>query len=144
MKILLTLSLSALCLLAGCKEQSVAAPPVPVVAVAPKAVEPVAAVAAAPADHAAAAKELFVGRCTPCHGPNGAGDGPASAGLTPKPANFASPEWQAQVTDAHIEKIILYGGLAVGKSAAMPPNPDLGSKPQVVTALTAHLRGLKK
>ncbi len=74
----------------------------------------------------------------------GAGDGPASAGLTPKPANFGSAEWQKSVTDEHVEKVILYGGMAVGKSAAMPPNPDLGSKPEVVTALRQHVRALKK
>jgi hypothetical protein len=72
----------------------------------------------------------------------GAGDGPASAGLTPKPANFTLPEWQQKVTDDHIEKIIAYGGMAVGKSAAMPPNPDLDAKPEVIKALRAYVRGL--
>ena len=82
--------------------------------------------------------------CTPCHGPSGGGDGPASAGLTPKPASFASAEWQAGVKDDHIEKIIVYGGSAVGKNPAMPPNPDLGAKPEVVAALRTYLRSLKK
>jgi mono/diheme cytochrome c family protein len=133
---------AAVALFAGCKEQP-AAVAVPVAAVtAPVVAAP--PVAAAPADNAAVAKELVATRCTPCHGPSGGGDGPASAGLTPKPANFAAAEWQKAVTDEHIEKIILYGGMAVGKSAAMPPNPDLGSKPEVVTALRQHLRGMKK
>lgn len=78
----------------------------------------------------------------PCHGASGAGDGPASAGLTPKPAAFSSAEWQAKVSDEHIEKIIAYGGMAVGKSAAMPPNPDLDGKP-VIPALRVLIRGMK-
>jgi mono/diheme cytochrome c family protein len=89
------------------------------------------------------ADEIFAGRCTPCHGPKGRGDGPASAGLTPKPRNFTDPAWQTKVTDEHIEKIVLYGGAAVGKSPAMPPNPDLEQHPGLIKGLRAHIRGLK-
>lgn len=89
------------------------------------------------------AKEIFALRCTPCHGPTGAGDGPASASLTPPPRNFHDKAWQSGVTDQHIETIIQYGGSAVGKSPAMPPNPDLADKP-VVKALRAHIRSLGK
>lgn len=88
------------------------------------------------------ADEIFAGRCTPCHGPKGRGDGPASAGLTPKPRNFTDGTWQAKVTDEHIEKIVLYGGAAVGKSPAMPPNPDLEQHPGIIKGLRAHIRGL--
>lgn len=138
------LALSSLTL--SCKKEEPAAPapaaaPTPAPAPAPAA----APAAAAPAaDDAAQAKEIFATRCTPCHGPTGAGDGPASAGLTPKPAAFTTPEWQASVTDEHIEKIVLYGGAAVGKSPAMPPNPDFNGKEGLVKALRAHIRGLKK
>lgn len=132
--------LAAVSSLLGCKEQGPAGP----AAAPPAAVTQAAAAAPAVVDATAAAKEVFATRCTPCHGPTGAGDGPASAGLTPKPANFNSAEWQASVKDDHIEKIILYGGAAVGKSPAMPPNPDFGSKPELVSALRAHLRSLKK
>lgn len=90
------------------------------------------------------AEEIFSTRCTTCHGPTGQGDGPASAGLTPKPRNFHDGGWQSGVTDQHLETIIQYGGAAVGKSAAMPANPDLTSKPAVVTALRVHIRDLAK
>lgn len=108
---------------------------------------PSAAPAAAPtpqADVAAAAQaeQIFSTRCFTCHGPNGAGDGPGSAALDPKPRNFTDPAWQASVDDEHIAKIIQFGGVAVGKSPAMPGNPDLMSKPQVVQALVAHVRSL--
>jgi mono/diheme cytochrome c family protein len=91
----------------------------------------------------AEAKEIFATRCTPCHGPTGEGDGPASAGLSPPPRNLRAPEWQSSVTDEHIERIIEYGGAAVGRSPGMPPNPDLAGKP-VVLALREYVRNLEQ
>ena len=76
-----------------------------------------------PAAARAEASQLFSTRCATCHGPQGRGDGAASASLSPKPANFTDGSWQSKVTDEHIEKIIQYGGSAVGKSPAMPGNP---------------------
>lgn len=90
------------------------------------------------------AQEIFATRCTPCHGPKGAGDGPGSAGLTPPPRNFTDAAWQKSVTDQHIENIIKFGGIAVGKSPAMPSNPDLMAKPEVVSALREVVRGFQK
>ncbi len=90
------------------------------------------------------AHEIFAARCTPCHGPSGEGNGPASASLDPKPRNFHDKSWQTSVDDTHIVKAIQYGGAAIGKSAAMPPNPDLTGKPQVVAALRDHIRGFGK
>jgi mono/diheme cytochrome c family protein len=98
--------------------------------------------AAPSAADVAAATKVFAERCTACHGPKGAGDGPASSGLDPKPANLGDAAWQATVTDKHLESVIKSGGAAVGKSPAMPGNPDL--KPGVIAALRAHVRGLKK
>ena len=87
-------------------------------------------------------KEIFAQRCVPCHGSTGHGDGPASATLNPKPRKFADGAWQQQVTDDYIEKIIKLGGAAVGKSPAMPSNPDLND-PQVVAGLRTVVRGFK-
>jgi mono/diheme cytochrome c family protein len=103
---------------------------------------PAQAAATAAAGGAGEAEKIFATRCVTCHGPKGEGDGPGSAALTPKPRNFADATWQASVTDDHLAKIIQYGGAAVGKSPAMPGNPDLMSKPEVVQALTAHIRSL--
>lgn len=98
--------------------------------------------AAAGQPDVAKGKEIFAQRCVPCHGSTGQGDGPASASLNPKPRKFADGTWQAQVTDDYIEKIIKLGGAAVGKSPAMPSNPDL-SDPQVVAGLRTVVRGFK-
>ena len=112
----------------------------------PKAAEPAApapAPAAEPAvDPVAAAKDIYVNRCTVCHGATGKGDGDGSAALDPKPRDFTSAEWQSSVTDEHIQKIIVYGGIAVGKAATMPANPDLDAKPEVVAELVKLVRGL--
>jgi mono/diheme cytochrome c family protein len=78
--------------------------------------------------------------CVTCHGETGHGDGPGAAALDPKPRTFTDGKWQASVTDDHIKKTILYGGAAVGKSAAMPAQPQLRSKPEVLNALVAHVR----
>lgn len=90
----------------------------------------------------AEAQEIFANRCTPCHGETGAGDGAASKQLTPPPRALNNPDWQKGATDEHIDKIIQYGGAAVGLSAAMPSNPDLGGKPAVIKALREHIRTL--
>ena len=103
----------------------------------------VSAAAAADAIPAAAmteAKDIFANRCSTCHGPSGKGDGPAGGALNPKPRDYSDAAWQKTVTDEQIEKIILEGGPAVGKSPLMPPNPDLASKPQVVKGLRSIVR----
>lgn len=104
-----------------------------------------ASIASAEEIPAAASQEadtIWQQRCSTCHGPNGKGDGPAGAALTPKPRDFTSAEWQASVTDEKIQKVILEGGQSVGLSMLMIPNPDLAAKPDVVKALVAHVRGL--
>jgi len=110
--------------------------------VAPPAAAEVAEVAVA--DPKAEAVEIYENRCTVCHGKLGKGDGEGSAALDPKPRDFTLAEWQESVTDEHIQKIIVYGGIAVGKSATMPANPDLDAKPEVVKEIVVYVRNLAK
>jgi mono/diheme cytochrome c family protein len=137
--------LAALCLplLLACGERAAEAPAAPASAGAPPDA-PTAASAPAAETALAEAGQIFATRCFTCHGSEGAGDGPGSAALTPKPRNFQDPAWQASVSDEHLEKIVLYGGAAVGRSPTMPGNPDLMSKPETVRALVAHVRGLAR
>lgn len=97
--------------------------------------------AAPPAAAVSEADQIFKSRCVLCHGAAGKGDGAASAALNPKPRAFGDPAWQKSVTDEHIDKIILSGGPAVGKSPLMPANPDLSGKPDVIHALRDIVRG---
>jgi hypothetical protein len=94
--------------------------------------DPTAAAATIPAPAITPeALSMFKMRCAPCHGETGHGDGPGAAALNPKPRNYTDMAWQKSVTDEQIRKTILYGGAAVGKSPAMPANPDLDGKPDL-------------
>lgn len=95
-------------------------------------------------DPAADARALFRTRCATCHGPEGRGDGPGGAVLDPKPRNFTDSVWQDGVKDEALREIIVKGGAAVGKSPGMAANPDLESKPEVVSELVKLIRGLKR
>jgi mono/diheme cytochrome c family protein len=105
-------------------------------------VRPIAAAESIPPAAQQEAEQIFKTRCATCHGAAGKGDGPAAAALNPKPRDMGDAAWQKSVTDEHIEKIILSGGPAVGKSPLMPANPDLSAKPEVVKALRAMVRQL--
>jgi len=94
------------------------------------------------AELVAQGRELFLERCATCHGENGDGQGPGSAGLNPKPRDFRDPEWQRAVSDEHIERVIAYGGAAVGLSPLMPAQPDLANDPQQLEALRVFIRSL--
>lgn len=98
-----------------------------------------AKVAISAADRAEA-EDLFAKRCAACHGTDGTGNGPGAFGLNPKPRNYRDKAWQKTVSDEEIEKAIVYGGAAVGKSAQMVANPDLQTKPGVVAALREKVR----
>lgn len=118
----------------GCKDRAPSGGPAPAASGA----------AAITAEARTEATQIFALRCTPCHGPTGGGDGPASASLSPRPRNFHDATWQSSVTDEHIERIIQYGGAAVGKSPAMPANPDLADRAAVVAALREHVRSFRQ
>jgi len=137
---------AALALACGGGDEQGSAPspaPAPQAAPAPAAAEPAAA-AGADAGAVREANQVFDLRCVTCHGTEGAGDGPGSASLNPKPRDFRDPAWQDGVSDEHLTAIVLMGGVAVGKSPTMPGNPDLQAKPAVVAALVARIRSLRR
>lgn len=89
------------------------------------------------------AKQIFDSLCFTCHGSQGHGDGPGAGALEPKPRSFADIAWQDSVTDAQIEKTIVFGGAAVGKSPMMPAQPQLKGKTEVLAALTKLVRSFR-
>lgn len=97
---------------------------------------------APPVDDAMAAKAraFYAGRCVPCHGTSGRGDGPTGKVLDPHPRNFTDRAWQRSVTDQHIEKVILQGGPSVGKSPLMPAHGDLASDRALLAAMRRMIR----
>ena len=96
------------------------------------------------AEAKAEAQAKFDTLCSTCHGTTGVGDGPNAAALNPKPRNYTDKAWQAQVDDEYLAKFIVQGGAAMGKSAMMPPSPDLANKPEVVQGLVQIIRGFGK
>ncbi len=113
----------------------------------PKPVETAPTPVAVAVDPAAAATEadaIFNTRCAACHGVSGKGDGIAAASLTPKPRDYTDKAWQASIDDNYLAKVIVEGGVAVGKSPMMVPNVDLKDKPEVVKALVAKVRTFAK
>ncbi|MBX3125443.1 MAG: c-type cytochrome [Polyangiaceae bacterium] len=92
---------------------------------------------------AADAKKYFTQKCEVCHGTTGKGDGVGAASLEPKPRAFGDDAWQASVTDEHIEKVIVGGGAAVGKSPVMPPAPDLKKNEAMLKELVKYIRSFK-
>lgn len=141
----LGLCISALAALPACTGDSGSPPRSQTTTTAMTPAVPPPAPAAQPKDGTASADRieaghLFMARCAACHGKGGRGDGPGALGLDPKPRDYTDPVWQKTVTDEEIEKAIVYGGAAVGKSPQMVSNPDLQAKPGVVKALRLKIR----
>jgi len=77
------------------------------------------------------AATLFKDKCTVCHGENGKGDGSAAVAYSPRPKDFASPEfWEPSMTE---QKIIL---TIENGHVDMPP---LDQNPAQAKALAAYL-----
>jgi len=89
----------------------------------------------------AEAKKIWDERCSNCHGPHGHGDGPGARLLPVRPRNLADQHWQSDADDERIAQVIVDGGQALGLDANMAANPDLRTKPEVVTALVEIVRG---
>lgn len=67
-----------------------------------------------------AGKQSFATICASCHGDLGKGDGIAAAALDPKPRDLSDAAYMSGLTDEYLFKVINEGGVAVGKSVAMP------------------------
>ena len=50
--------------------------------------------------------------------------------------------WQSNVSNSRLQRAILFGGAAVGKSEVMPASPELQRQPQTLQGLVALVRGL--
>ena len=89
-------------------------------------------------------KKIFAERCTICHGPGGAGDGPTAQALPPemKPRNLTSDAFKFATDDTKFKELLKKGGMGVGLNPLMPPQPDLGDPD--VESVIAFVHTLKK
>ena len=85
-------------------------------------------------------KQIFWQICTPCHGPDGHGDGPAAATLNPKPRNLTDAEYMKGLDDRYMFELISRGGISQGKSPMMPAQPSLTA--QDLNNVVAYVRSL--
>ena len=81
--------------------------------------------------------------CVSCHGASGKGDGPAAATLNPKPRDLTDKAHMAKHKDDYLFEIIKKGGVAVGKSAVMPPW-GTALKDEDIWSVVAYIRSLVK
>ena len=97
--------------------------------------------AAPPSQAADSAKgqEVYNTYCALCHGPTGLGDGVGAEALDPKPRDLSSAEILEGYTDEYLVNVIANGGMAVGKSPAMPPWSGIVS-PEDIDNVVAHIR----
>lgn len=56
-------------------------------------------------------KEIYEDKCLECHGPEGAGDGPRSVNLNPKPVDLADSTEMADRNDGYLFWRVTKGGL---------------------------------
>jgi mono/diheme cytochrome c family protein len=84
-------------------------------------------------------RQLYKVNCTPCHGDQGKGDGPAAAAYNPKPRNHTDATYMSTLTDEDIAKVIQFGG-AIKNMPLMPSNPAL--KGADLAAVVAYTRSL--
>lgn len=100
---------------------------------------PPAADAPAPPPDAAVAADVgarvYTQRCVLCHGAGGAGDGPASAGLNPKPRNLRDASYMSTRTDEQLLEIIRNGK---GAMPAWGKNNTLTE--EEIQAVLRHIR----
>lgn len=91
-------------------------------------------------DPVAAGKEIFMQICTPCHGQEGKGDGPAAVTFDPKPRNLTDASYMAGLTERYMFELISRGGVAVGKSPLMPAQAGLA--PKDIDHVIAYVKSL--
>jgi len=72
-------------------------------------VQPAPDTGAVAADPVAHGRQVYVARCVLCHGPEGKGDGPASAALNPKPRNHTDGAYMNSRTDEELLAVIHNG-----------------------------------
>ena len=94
----------------------------------------------ASAGDVAAGKEIYKARCAQCHGEDGKANTTIAKALQPPPRDHSDGNYMNKLDDTHFAKVIKGGGTAVGKSAIMPPQPDLTDAQ--VANLIAYMRSL--
>lgn len=85
-------------------------------------------------------REIYLSRCTSCHGPKGRGDGPIAKGLTgPPPRDLAAAQWKHGDSADQVLQVVIQGV----KDTSMPGwrGTLSASELKAVTAYVFHVAG---
>jgi len=83
-------------------------------------------------------RNIFVGRCSVCHGRDGMGSGRLGQRLLPKASNLV----QSRAPDGYLRSIIAQGGEALGRSSKMPVW-DMELIATEIDSLVLHINALR-
>ena len=87
-------------------------------------------------------KAIYDDQCSICHGTAGAGDGPLAQRLKDEPSDWtAGGGGLKDMGDENIFDVIARGGMAAGRSTAMPASPKLSEAE--VWSLVAYVKSLR-
>ena len=85
-------------------------------------------------------EEIFLERCTGCHGRKADGKGPNSLDISPKPRNLRNSAFVASVNDRRIFDSVLYGV----QGTAMPSWIDYGLTTNDVGDIVNFIRSINQ
>ena len=85
-------------------------------------------------------EQLYLQRCTGCHGKKADGKGPNSMDMQPRPRNLRNADFLNSVSDRRLFESILYGV----QGTAMPPWVDYGLTQKDVGDLVNYLKSFNK
>lgn len=85
-------------------------------------------------------EQIFLQRCTGCHGKKADGKGPNSIDMLPRPRNLRNADFVTSTNDRRMFEAILYGV----QGTAMPPWVDYGLSQKDVGDLVNYLRSFNK
>lgn len=81
-------------------------------------------------------RDIYRAKCTACHGPEGRGNGPAAAAMTPRPTNFADASTRRATTDSALADVIGHGRRGMPGFARMLSSAQVDSVARYVKALS--------
>ncbi|MEZ4753858.1 MAG: cytochrome c [Bdellovibrionota bacterium] len=90
-------------------------------------------------------KTKFQTTCSPCHGPEGLGDGPTAAALPEamKPRNLQTGAMKVATDDAKFKELIKKGGPAFGLNPLMAPQGSILTDTEI-DDIIAYVNSIRK
>jgi sulfur oxidation c-type cytochrome SoxX len=85
-------------------------------------------------------EQIYLQRCTGCHGKKADGKGPNSLDIQPRPRNLRNADFMNSISDRRLFESILYGV----QGSAMPPWVDYGLTQKDVGDLVNYLRSFNQ